>query len=83
MGGVNLPPMNKSLRDVALIGLVIINLMALFPPWISAEGRTQGYHLILYAPNWDSTVNLARLAAQVLLVVSACAAVCLYLKRNS
>lgn len=85
MGGVNLPPMNmnKPQRDVILTGLIVVAVMALFPPWIDSRGNTDGYHIIIYAPDWDSTINLARLGVQILLVVAACAAVLLYLRRDS
>ena len=75
--------MNKPQRDTILTGLIVIAVMALFPPWIDSRGYTDGYHIVISAPERDSTVNLARLAAQVLLVISVCATLYLHFKRDS
>lgn len=83
MGGINLPPMTKPQKDIILIGLIVVAVMALFPPWIDSRGSIDGYHIIIYAPAWDSTVNLARLTAQVLLVAAVCAALYLYRNQDS
>lgn len=76
--------MNKPRKGVILIGLIVVALMTLLPPWRHALGHnTFGYWPVFYAPSPSAVVDFARLAAQVLLVAAVCAALWLYRKPDT
>ena len=59
--------MNRVQRAIATMGLVLILLMGLFPPWrvpVGARSESYGYNLIVMTPLPFAIIDTNRLAVQ-------------------
>ena len=84
--------MNHKQKKVLLIGIAVIVLMGLFPPWQETRARENrplsrspaGYHFILTPPSGyrsiGYTLDFARIAVQFIEVGAITAGAVLYLK---
>jgi len=64
--------MNKIQRAIGTVGLVLILLMGLFPPWrVSVGSRTEsyGFNLIVIAPRRSAVIDTNQLAVQWITVL--------------
>jgi hypothetical protein len=60
---------NKNQRITIIIGVAILLLMFLFPPWKAIGGKVKGYYFIFYPPSRAITIDITRLFVQSLFVI--------------
>ena len=77
--------MNRNQKIVVIIGLVIIVLMGLFPPWkLSYQGLSvaKGYSFFAISPAYNTNVDSSRLLVQWLGVCIVVGGIVLILKKK-
>lgn len=59
---------HKGQRILILVGLSIILIMLILPPWSTKSGSPRGYGLIFYPPNQHYVIDITRLFIQILII---------------